>query len=662
MVYFTVVAQGHKNPDTEFFEDLAESRADFDPPRRLRAVSVWEIPGALSGLQAYYEEPETIVQGTRHRGKDAMNAQRCRTVLLEDGEYFCGMKCWTGGLHVYILNGLELRTSKDRVYSFGNCSTPTCLQAEIPAGHIILAFYGGMGGHLHQLGVYTRQWLDSRVYLYVIPASSKACKETIFGRPTSTTVYGEAPSADVDRCCSFSGLRLWYTRSSLCKVETSYSVYGKTQKFVAGTEEGTSTTVVKLDGEELVGLAGRAGNFVNALEVKTTGRTYKSGTYAGFKAALEVPEGHVVHRILPGLNGYVQCLKVVTRARPPLIAPTTAHCLFQNPTQEVGTHSSSCTDCDDTPSLQGQRSLRLHSLSIFHGQGHIYGFCNKFLMQGQRRPGTTYVAEGFNPAIGHKKETVRLAPGEFIVSLSVKAAEAVEGLVVVTSTNQQFSFGDTAPPLTALKAQPGAVFGAIAGGLGSGEAGQLQYLKAYSGWLDPYANYIPLYGNLESNVEIYRKDVAGNSGFQKDFNDINRINQGDVVRLSVLSFYLEDGNIKGFKSRFYRSGVLDPPFNEALEEEYEAYRYEPMHLFLAPTELILSIGYQYNGKVINYVEIRTNKKPAGTGVGRKEEQSVVQEAEERGKCVAGFGGEVGPQGLTLLYVWTRNVPEVAVSY
>lgn len=661
MVYFTVVAQGHKNPDTAFFDDLAESRADFDPPRRLRAVSVWEIPGALSGLQAFYEEPETIVPGTRHQGKDALNSQRCRTVLLDDGEYFCGMKCWTGGLHVYILNGLELRTSKDREYNFGNCSTSTCLQAEIPAGHIILAFYGGMGGHLHQLGVYTRQWLDSRVYLYVIPASSKACKEAIFGRPTSTTVYGEAPSSDLGRSCSFSGLRLWYTRSSLCKVETSYSVFGKTQKFVAGTEEGTSTAVVKLAGEELVGLAGRAGNFVNALEVKTTGRIFKSGTYAGFKAALDVPEGHVVHQILPGLSGYVQCLKVVTRARPPLIAPTTAHCLFQSLSQVVGTSSESCIDCDDTPSLQGQYSLRLNALSIFHGQGHIFGFRNKFLLQGKSRPGTMYVAEGFNPALGHKKETVHLAPGEFIVSFSVKAAEAVEGLVIVTSFNQQFSFGDTAPPLTALKALPGAVFGAVAGGLSSGETGQLQYFKAYSGWLDPYANYIPLFGTLESNVEIYRKEVAGNSGNQKDFNDINYINQGDIVRLSVLSFYLENGNIKGFKSRFSRSGVLDPPFNEALEEDYEAYHYEPVHFFLAPTELILSIGYQYHSKALNYMEIRTNKRPTGLIIGRKEEDTV-QEVEERGKCVAGFGGEVGPQGLSLLYVWTRAVPEVATSY
>ena len=661
MVYFTVLAQGHKNPDTDFFDDLGESRADFDPPRRLRAVSIWDIPGAISGLQAYYEESETIVQGTQHRGQDDLRRQKCRTVVLEDGEYFCGMRCWTGGLHTYILNGLELRTNKDRIYQFGNFNLPTCLQAEIPAGHIVLSFHGGMGGHLHQLGVHTRQWLDSRVYLYVVPTGQKTCKESVFGRPTSTTVYGEAPLADTDRCCRFSGLRLWYTRSSLCKIETSYQVYGKTQKFVEGTEDGVTSAVVKMNEEELVGLAGRAGNFVNALEVKTTGKNYKSGTYAGFKTSLEVPEGHVVHHIVPGVNGYIQCLKVVTRVRPPLISPLTAHTLFQIQTQVVGTSSPSCIDCDDTAALQGERSLRLHSLSIYHGQGHIYGFRNKFLLQGKHRPGSSYVAEGFNPALSHTKETVRLDPGEFIVALSVKAGEAVEGLVVVTSFNKQYNFGDTTPPLTALKAQPGAVFSAIAGGLGSGETAQLQYFKAYSGWLDPYSNYIPLFGVLESNVEIYRMDVAGNGGFQKDFNDINMINRGDIVRLSLLSFYLEDGIIKGFRARYLRAGVLDPPFNEGLEVDYEAYRYEPVHLLLAPTELILSIGYQYNGKILNYVEIRTNKRPSGMGFGKKEDVQVL-EAEEKGKCIAGFGGEVGPQGLTLLYAWTRTMPEVATSY
>ena len=662
MVYFAVLALGHKNSDTQPFDDIAESRVDFEPPRKLRALSVWEIPGAIAGLQAYYEDAENIVPGVRHQGEHDTRSQRCRTIVLDDGEYFNSLTCFTGGLHTYIVNGFTIGTNTSRSFSFGNCGLPA-QAAEIPTGHCILGFYGGLGGHLHELGVYTRQWLDSRVYLYVLPSQKQATKVSIFGRPTSTTTYGEAPGLNEYRNCYFSGMRLWYTRASLCKVETHYRVYGRIKKYIAGTEDGISSSVVNLDNEEMVGLGGRTGNFVNALEVKTTERTYKSGTTAGLKVALDLPEGRMVQRIQAGISGYVQCLKVTTRQRPPMICPSSQHGLFAQQSQIVGGQSSEYQDCDDTAALAYERSLRLHSLTIYHGQGHIYGFRNKFLIQGKPRSSPAHIAPGFNPATGHQNETVRLLPGEFIISLSIKtASDAVDGIVVITSTNKHYSFGDVTPPLTTLKAQCGCAFSALAGGLGDGETGQLQYVKAYSGWLDPYTNYIPIFGILESNIEIYRKDLAGNPGNQRDFNDLNMINRGDIVRIGVISCYLDDGVIKGFETRYFRSGKLDPEMSECLESKYEAYPYTPFHVFLCPMELIVSVGYQYNGQFINYLEIRTNMRQSGVGIGKKNVEVEMGEVEEKGKCVGGFGGEVGPQGLTQLYVWTRPTPEVVQSY
>jgi len=52
-----------------------------------------------------------------------------------------------------VIDHLTISTSSGNTYSFGGHGGHH-FKVHIPHGHQVVAFYGGVGGHLHSIGVY----------------------------------------------------------------------------------------------------------------------------------------------------------------------------------------------------------------------------------------------------------------------------------------------------------------------------------------------------------------------------------------------------------------------------------------------------------------------------------------------------------------------------
>jgi hypothetical protein len=60
------------------------------------------------------------------------------------------------GRHGDIIDYLQIQTSTGQSYQFGGSGGQNQFNLNVPYGKQVVAFYGGLGGHLHNIGCYYR--------------------------------------------------------------------------------------------------------------------------------------------------------------------------------------------------------------------------------------------------------------------------------------------------------------------------------------------------------------------------------------------------------------------------------------------------------------------------------------------------------------------------
>jgi len=110
-------------------------------------VVVW-AGGLVNGVQAIYKVGGERIAGPIHRGGHGTFHEH--RLALEAGEEITRVEVAAGG----VVDALTFVTSKGRQVRFGG-KGGDCHVLETPHGMEVVGFFGGIGGHLHNLGIIT---------------------------------------------------------------------------------------------------------------------------------------------------------------------------------------------------------------------------------------------------------------------------------------------------------------------------------------------------------------------------------------------------------------------------------------------------------------------------------------------------------------------------
>ena len=141
---------GKTHKDTVAFDDYTtylSARHNI----RVSGLRVIHDGKFVIGIEAIYEADGQVFSGGAHNGREMGHGAVNQEVTFQHGEYINSITLRAGD----IVDGLKLTTNLGKSYSFGGPGgTPQ--QVYIAPGTQPIGFYGGIGGHLHNLGVYYR--------------------------------------------------------------------------------------------------------------------------------------------------------------------------------------------------------------------------------------------------------------------------------------------------------------------------------------------------------------------------------------------------------------------------------------------------------------------------------------------------------------------------
>eukprot|EP00752_Nemacystus_decipiens_P003103 g2874.t1 len=164
MVTSVIPAVGETHEDTEEFDDgpvgcpafimggspvnLPNGGGPFLPIGRVREVVVWSGDN-VNGIQLVYDVEGDTVRGPKRMGDHGLYRQSKLVLDVEDGEVVTEISVKAGAL----VDSLRIKTSKGQEKKWGGDGGHLQQTWRVPAGSSFLGFHGGVGGHLHSLGV-----------------------------------------------------------------------------------------------------------------------------------------------------------------------------------------------------------------------------------------------------------------------------------------------------------------------------------------------------------------------------------------------------------------------------------------------------------------------------------------------------------------------------
>jgi hypothetical protein len=177
---------GTTHADTIQFDDVQYFSSHIWAKLRDCDVNSWRIRGIklfgnryANGIQLLYERKEELLEGPKHFGNH--HDPKEFEYLFDKDEEITGIS----GLFSTWMHSLTVQTNKRQLHvgreDQGDEST---FSIDIPAGSRAVAFLGGTGGHIHNLGLVfiPLQWSPSTNHYFPpqIKASVKVCKPCQF--------------------------------------------------------------------------------------------------------------------------------------------------------------------------------------------------------------------------------------------------------------------------------------------------------------------------------------------------------------------------------------------------------------------------------------------------------------------------------------------------
>lgn len=127
---------------------LPEGGGPFLPIGRVREIVAWSGE-SVNGIQVVYDVEGDAVRGPKRMGDHGLYRQSKLLMDVEGGEVVTEISVKAGSL----VDSLRIKTSKGQDKKWGGDGGDHEQTWRLPTGSSFLGFHGGVGGHLHSLGV-----------------------------------------------------------------------------------------------------------------------------------------------------------------------------------------------------------------------------------------------------------------------------------------------------------------------------------------------------------------------------------------------------------------------------------------------------------------------------------------------------------------------------
>ena len=148
-------SHGGVHADTLPFSDehVIRSCAAGSSIPKISKISLWQDGTAVTGIRAEWSSNSAA----SHQTPSATNTDHTSMLALDSDEFIISINLRCGGLVDYI----ELSTNKARSVSAGNPNGGQIAQIDVGDGMHVVGFVGGLGGHIHNLGILTAPLPDN---------------------------------------------------------------------------------------------------------------------------------------------------------------------------------------------------------------------------------------------------------------------------------------------------------------------------------------------------------------------------------------------------------------------------------------------------------------------------------------------------------------------
>jgi hypothetical protein len=102
------------------------------------------------GIESIYEADGYQVTAGSHVGREIPYGATNQEINLNFGEFITAVS----GKHGEVIDSIHITVSNGQTYSFGGYGGDHHFALNIPYGKQVVGFYGGIGGHMHNIGCY----------------------------------------------------------------------------------------------------------------------------------------------------------------------------------------------------------------------------------------------------------------------------------------------------------------------------------------------------------------------------------------------------------------------------------------------------------------------------------------------------------------------------
>ena len=284
---------------------------------RITKLSVFYDDDDIHGFQTTWDVAGKKVKGGKHCGNLHHDKKsKKHLILLSVGEYITEVY----GKVADRIKQICFKTSEGRLYEFGDANTIDEFDFQIPPGHAVGAFTGGIGGHLHNLTVwYGKINRPSQGYPMVkyytlenrFPKSLTCGKINTDTKDFSDKVEYNSDSYRLD------SVKI-YATDLIIGIQCTYEVDGT---FIQGeTYLGSTKKLDDIDyevktlnlefDEFITSVSGSKGDLIHKIELATNkGKRLEIGGKGGTCFDLDIPEGDCVGFISGGRSEEINHLK-----------------------------------------------------------------------------------------------------------------------------------------------------------------------------------------------------------------------------------------------------------------------------------------------------------------------------------------------------------------
>jgi hypothetical protein len=143
------VMAGKIHGDTNPFDDFSTHLSTRQNIRivKLRVIHDYKL---VFGIESFYEADGFQITAGSHVGRELPYGATAQEISFQWGEVITSIS----GRHGDVIDFMQIQTSSGQTYQFGGSGGSHQFNIAIPYGKTVMAFYGGLGGHLHNIGCY----------------------------------------------------------------------------------------------------------------------------------------------------------------------------------------------------------------------------------------------------------------------------------------------------------------------------------------------------------------------------------------------------------------------------------------------------------------------------------------------------------------------------